>query len=135
MAAPSYLSGEMSFGQLMVIVGAFNQVQSSLRWFVDNFSSLADWRATKRRVASFHRATASMDSLGQSTHRIELEETQREAIRIDDLCIAAPQGSVRHWDRRLNEGEKQSLAFARVLLQRPHWLVMDGGSSRANCIW
>jgi putative ATP-binding cassette transporter len=26
----------------------------------------------------------------------------------------------------LNEDEKQSLAFARVLLQRPRWLVMDG---------
>jgi putative ATP-binding cassette transporter len=41
-AAPSYLSGSMSFGELMVIVGAFNQVQNSLRWFVDNFSALAD---------------------------------------------------------------------------------------------
>jgi len=26
----------------------------------------------------------------------------------------------------LNEDEKQSVAFARVLLQRPRWLVMDG---------
>ena len=26
--------------------GAFMQVQSSLRWFVDNFSTIADWRAT-----------------------------------------------------------------------------------------
>ena len=30
------------------------------------------------------------------------------------------------WDRRLNEDEKQSLAFARVLLQRPKWLVVNG---------
>ena len=30
------------------------------------------------------------------------------------------------WERRLNEDEKQHLAFARVLLQRPRWLVMDG---------
>ena len=38
-AAPGYLSSDMSFGELMMVVGAFNQVQTSLRWFVDNFSS------------------------------------------------------------------------------------------------
>ncbi len=48
----------MSFGELMVIVGAFNQVQQALRWFVDNFSSVADWRATLLRVARFRKATA-----------------------------------------------------------------------------
>jgi len=65
-ASPSYLSGKMTFGQLMVAVGAFNQVQSCLRWFVDNFSILADWRATRQRVASFQRAVAAMDGLGLS---------------------------------------------------------------------
>jgi len=30
------------------------------------------------------------------------------------------------WDRRLNENEKQNLAFARVLLQQPEWLVVNG---------
>ena len=39
----------------MMVVGAFGQVQQSLRWFVDNFSSIADWRATLLRVASFAR--------------------------------------------------------------------------------
>jgi vitamin B12/bleomycin/antimicrobial peptide transport system ATP-binding/permease protein len=226
-AAPSYLSGDMSFGELMVIVGAFNQVQSSLRWFVDNFSQLADWRATRRRVATFHRATATMDDLGESGDRIDLEVTG-DSIRIDDLCIAAPDSSLHlsekhvelkpgehtliagehgatralllraligiwpwgrgrivrpprdsmmflperayvppgtlraalayphatgtydeaamtgalaavglehlrpsldvtdRWDRRLNEDEKQTLAFARVVLQRPEWLVVNG---------
>ena len=233
-AAPSYLSGDMTFGELMMIVGAFNQVQSSLRWFVDNFPSLADWRATRRRVAGFHRATVVMDGLGGSANRINLEATQRDSIRIDDLCIAGPEGSVRldeahvelkpgeraliigehgaaralllraligvwpwgcgqiarppaqsvmflparayvppgtlrdalahphsagdhdesaidsalratglqHlrsfldttacWDRRLNEEEKQNLGFARVLLQRPQWLVVDGSFDKLD---
>jgi putative ATP-binding cassette transporter len=30
------------------------------------------------------------------------------------------------WDRVLSEDEKQSLAFARVILQRPQWLVSNG---------
>jgi putative ATP-binding cassette transporter len=239
-AAPSYLSGKMTFGQLMVAVGAFNQVQTCLRWFVDNFSILADWRATRRRVASFQSAVLSMDSLGRSVDRINLEETQDQSIRIADLHIAATDGSIKlseaqlevrpgertlivgeqgasgsfllnaiigiwawgrgrimrpplqaimflparayvppgtlraalaypraaadfddtamaralanvglehlrpfldttdRWDRRLNENEKQSLAFARVCLRRPEWLVVNGAfealdsSSRAR---
>jgi len=50
----------------MVIVGAFNQVQTSLRWFVDNFSNIADWRATLHRVTSFRAAVVAMERLGQS---------------------------------------------------------------------
>ena len=36
----------MTFGGLMMAVGAFNQVHSSLRWFIDNIGGIADWRAT-----------------------------------------------------------------------------------------
>jgi ABC-type uncharacterized transport system fused permease/ATPase subunit len=42
---PGYFSGRLSFGELMVVVGGFYQVNQSLRWFVDNFALLAEWRA------------------------------------------------------------------------------------------
>jgi putative ATP-binding cassette transporter len=227
-AAPSYLSSSMTFGELMVAIGAFNQVQASLRWFVDNFSILADWRATRRRVASFRAALLTMDRLDKAADRIELTETQSDSLQFDDLCVATPEGSIRlsarhvevapgertlivgekgssgsfllnaiigiwpwghgqirrprreammflpahayvppgalraalvypqsadgyqdqaltqalaevglehlqplldtsdRWDRRLTEDEKQRLAFARVLLLRPRWLVVYG---------
>ncbi len=41
---------------LMMAAAAFTQAQGSLRWFVDNFSSIADWRATLLRVANFRQA-------------------------------------------------------------------------------
>jgi ABC-type uncharacterized transport system fused permease/ATPase subunit len=37
-------------------VGGFNQVNQSLRWFVDNFALLADWRAALSRVIKFREA-------------------------------------------------------------------------------
>src|SRR5260370_26781666 len=55
-AAPLYFPGNNPFGGLMLASGAFMQVQSSLRWFVDNFSTIADWRATLLRVAGFRPA-------------------------------------------------------------------------------
>ena len=63
-AAPGYFAGDMSLGGLMMAVGAFNQVQQALRWFVDNFSTIADWRATLLRVASFRLALVEIDKLG-----------------------------------------------------------------------
>ena len=48
-ASPAYFTGKLSFGELMVVVGGFYQVNQSLRWFVDNFALLADWRAALGR--------------------------------------------------------------------------------------
>ena len=126
-AAPTYLTGSMSFGELMLVVGAFNQVQTSLRWFVDNFSSIADWRATLLRVASFRGALVTMDSLGESTSRIDLEETGSPTIRLDDLQVAAPAGAInlseRHVDLAPGErvlisgerGEERTLLFRAMI--------------------
>src|SRR5258708_40190836 len=49
-AAPLYFSRNISFSGLLLASGAFMQGPSSLRCFVDNFSTIADWRATLLRV-------------------------------------------------------------------------------------
>ena len=41
-------------------------------------------------------------------------------------AVQSSLGAVRAEFRRLNENEKQTLAFARVLLQQPEWLVVNG---------
>jgi putative ATP-binding cassette transporter len=85
-AAPAYFRSETSFGELVMVVGAFNQVQQSLRWFVDNFSSIADWRATLMRVASFQKAIVD---LGQPAVRINFAEELYSA----DLVPAQTMGA------------------------------------------
>jgi len=92
-AAPLYFSGKISFGGLMMAAAAFTQAQSSLRWFVDNFSVIADWRATLLRVASFRRAliTAS-DGPPELESRIAYAEGEPGTITIDDLEIVSPAG-------------------------------------------
>jgi vitamin B12/bleomycin/antimicrobial peptide transport system ATP-binding/permease protein len=93
-AAPAYFHSAMSFGELMMIVGAFNQVQQALGWFTVNFSGIADWRATLVRVASFRKTLLTMDKLGESENQIELDEREGASIIFDDLKIAAPSGGV-----------------------------------------
>jgi vitamin B12/bleomycin/antimicrobial peptide transport system ATP-binding/permease protein len=125
-AAPAYFRSNISFGELMVIVGAFNQVQTALRWFVDNFSNLADWRATLLRVARFRKAILGMDDLGQASSRINFAETSDPSIKIDDLRVASPAGCVMlsepHSDIDANErvliagenGEEKALLFRAI---------------------
>ena len=91
-AAPLYFFGNLSFGGLMMAAGAFTQVQSSLRWFVDNFSVIADWRATLLRVASFRRAVTDMDSLHHVESQIDYEEGTSDEYVISKLEIASPGG-------------------------------------------
>jgi len=91
-AAPLYFAGSISFGGLMMAAGAFNQVQSSLRWFVDNFSTIADWRATLLRVANFRRAVISIDTLHDVESRIVFADGAAGKIVMEDLEIASPAG-------------------------------------------
>ena len=91
-AAPIYFAGRISFGGLMMAAGAFNQVQSSLRWFVDNFSTIADWRATLLRVASFRRAMLLTDDLHRVEGHITVTDGEPGQYVIDHLEIASPAG-------------------------------------------
>jgi putative ATP-binding cassette transporter len=91
-AAPSYFFGGMTFGKLMMVVGAFNQVQQALGWFANNFSSIADWRATLLRVASFRKMLVTIEKVGEGQSQIELDGRHEESIVIDELWIATPDG-------------------------------------------
>ena len=92
-AAPLYFAGNISFGGLMMASGAFIQVQSSLRWFVDNFSTIADWRATLLRVASFRRAMIASEVPHEVASRIEFIDGEPGRFTIDDLEITSPAGT------------------------------------------
>jgi vitamin B12/bleomycin/antimicrobial peptide transport system ATP-binding/permease protein len=125
-AAPAYFLSGMSFGELMVVVGAFNQVQTALRWYVDNFSGIADWRATLLRVASFRQAIVTMDELGQEKSRITFVEAPDESIEFDDLHIASPAGCLMVGETRTSlnpqertlitgeNGEERALLFRAI---------------------
>jgi putative ATP-binding cassette transporter len=94
-AAPLYFFGNLSFGGLMMAAGAFTQVQGSLRWFVDNFSTIADWRATLLRVANFRSAVTDLDSLHRVETQIAYEVGAPDELRIEKLEITSPTGATK----------------------------------------
>jgi putative ATP-binding cassette transporter len=88
-AAPLYFSGKVSFGGLMMAAAAFTQAQSSLRWFVDNFSGIADWRATLLRVAGLRQVLASDLEAQQRGSRIAYVEGEPGTLAIEALEVRA----------------------------------------------
>jgi putative ATP-binding cassette transporter len=86
-AAPLYFSGKISFGGLMMAAAAFTQAQSSLRWFVDNFSGIADWRATLLRVAGLRQVLSSDLEGEQRGSRIAYVDGEPGTLAIEALEV------------------------------------------------
>ncbi len=94
-AAPVYFAGDISFGGLMMAVGAFNQVHSSLKWFVNNIGVIADWRATLMRVADFRMALTEVEALHGGEGRIEIAQNGDDTMSFEGLEIKSPDGCTR----------------------------------------
>jgi putative ATP-binding cassette transporter len=72
----------------MMVIGAFNQVQQSLRWFVDEFHRIADWRATLLRVMALREALAAPDPADDERERVELVDHAAERLALDNVTLA-----------------------------------------------
>ena len=88
LAAPRFFSGAIQFGELMQISRTFSTVQDALSWLVDNYDSVAAWRATADRLTTFDDAMQThADSDGA---RISIGAN---GLHADDLDVALPDGT------------------------------------------
>lgn len=93
-AAPDYFAGRLSFGEMMMVVGAFNQVQSALRYFVDNFPKIADWRSAVLRVATFRQAALDLDEVAAESRKIDIGPHPKGWLSFEGVSIALSDGSI-----------------------------------------
>ena len=122
-AAPLYFSGKITFGGLMMAAAAFTQAQSSLRWFVDNFSVIADCRAALLRVAALRQALNSDLDTQQPDSRIDYIDGEPGRLAIEGLEVRswlgrdgldAPEIAIRAGERLLilgAPGTEKTLLF------------------------
>jgi putative ATP-binding cassette transporter len=90
-AAPRYFSGAVPLGALTQTADAFGNVQGALSWVVTAYSSLAVWRATVERLATFHRAiVAARAAAGQG---ISATVAPGADYRLSDLTLRLPDGT------------------------------------------
>ena len=99
-AAPRFFSGAIQLGQLMQISSAFGRVQDSLSWLVDNYSSLAAWRATTDRLTSFEdniSAVAQQTLEHNAINSIasgKIMQTADGALSTNELSVGLPSGQM-----------------------------------------
>jgi putative ATP-binding cassette transporter len=105
-AAPRYFAGKLQLGGLMQTAQAFGQVQGALSWFIDAYTSLADWRATVERLSRF---AAHADAARVLPPRgIERDDATHGSIELASLRVQTPDGrELLHVpSRRLERGEQ-----------------------------
>jgi putative ATP-binding cassette transporter len=93
-AAPAYFGGHLTLGGLIMVAGAFAQVQGAMRWFVDNFSRLADWRAAIHRVARFREALDDLPAVEEGCEEIERAPHPDGHLVFESVRILLPDGHV-----------------------------------------
>ena len=127
-AAPGYFAGRLSFGELMMVVGAFNQVQQSLRWFVENTSSIADWRATLLRVMNFRQALLDLDAVEAGAGLIERREDPQGRFTLDAVRVETRHGCIALDPPRLEVGPgERALILGRPASGRTSFFLAIAG--------
>jgi putative ATP-binding cassette transporter len=121
-AAPAYFSGGLTFGQLMMSVGAFNQVNTALRWYVSNFGPIAEWRATLMRVTDFRQALTTMGDDVDLKETIAYERSAPGTLTLENVTIATKMDE--EVDQcggfRLHEGSVTIKAGEKVMINGDH---------------
>jgi putative ATP-binding cassette transporter len=112
-AAPRFFSGAIQLGTMMQIASAFNRVQDSLSWFIDNYDGLAAWRATADRLTHFD---AAIQAASRTTPlQFERSATDNAGMQAHDLSLDLPTGS-------------RLLAHTQLLVQAGDSILLRGPS-------
>ena len=91
--APRYFTKAMTLGDVTQTMTAFNQVTYSLSFIVENFTTIASWRATTNRLLEFQMNldTVPPTLLAHATH-------DEEKIQLTCSEISLPHAAVLHQD-------------------------------------
>jgi putative ATP-binding cassette transporter len=76
------------------VAGAFTQVQGAMRWFVDNFSRLADWRAAVHRIARFREALDNLPAIEEDAEEIKRALHPDGHLAFEAVRILLPDGHI-----------------------------------------
>ena len=118
-AAPRYFSGQIQLGGLMQTAQAFGQVQGALSWFIDAYTSLADWRATVLRLAAFRNAM-SHEAVEAAAVVPTVDAVE---LQVRDLAVAPP-------------GSPVLLQLPELSLRAADWMLVTGpsGSGKSSML-
>ncbi len=86
-AAPRYITGNITLGVLMQSAQAFGQVVAALSWPVDNLAKAAEWRASAERARQLHDALRDLRRNGSRTGHIAPVEGTSDAVEFRGVVL------------------------------------------------
>ncbi len=117
LCTPLYLDGSMSLGAVMQIASAFVIVQNALSWFMENYTRLADWTASARRVAALmaaldeaERSEAAACGIVRRTRHAPGLQLRKVSVTLDGgrPILASASAAIAPGERVLITGESGS---------------------------
>ena len=88
--APAYFFGKATYGTFMQANQAFSSVQDGLTWFVDQYATLADYRAVVQRLIGFEEAMQATNAASAAKPHIETVPATGRDLVADDLTVTLP---------------------------------------------
>ena len=91
-AAPSFFAKKITLGALQQTGNAFGQVQTSLSFFVDAYTTLAAYKANTIRLGSFRRAMTKAEAMAASGTGLAQGNATSGNVTATGLALALPDG-------------------------------------------
>ena len=93
LAAPKFVAGQMTLGDVMQVAPAFVQVQFAIAWLVDNFRQIAICFASMRRILELSQAIEAVSTTeAEAERQIAVVRSDERALRLDAVSVADREG-------------------------------------------
>lgn len=107
LAAPRWFAMEIQVGWIMQVSNAFGQVQGAMSYFVDAYTTIAQWCSVVRRLAGFTEHVNEATQLESSVHLHFADNP--DFVGLNKVDIHLPSGQVLVQACDLNLTDRQSL--------------------------
>ena len=92
--SPAYFAGRLQLGDLTQTASAFNQVQTSLSFFINVYRQLAEWRAVIQRLDGFDASCEAGKRVAVTPPVVSVAKRKDgKAIELDALEVNLPTGA------------------------------------------
>jgi vitamin B12/bleomycin/antimicrobial peptide transport system ATP-binding/permease protein len=90
--APYYFIGKVTLGMMTQTAGAFSNVQESLSFFIDSYTTIAEFKSVVDRLTSFRISTQRARALATVAPHVEVARAARPDLAMRSLQVALPRG-------------------------------------------
>jgi len=91
-ALPNYFSKVFKLGGLVQTLRAFSNVQEALSFFVNSYTTIAEWRAVNQRLTTFVNHMYEVEESATLHNHFEVRSTDEPNIVLKNVEILTPRG-------------------------------------------